>query len=122
MGAFQSCLDAEQRADRKKAALQVSSSFRPELAHERFYDPRQAGTMASERRWQWMGMHRVTQQMEFCTHRVTLLKYSALEEMRRSSHCQPPFVSFVRNVSVANEGLSKGFDPGPGMLAVRSRL
>ena len=64
MGAFHSCLDAGQHADRKKAALQVSPGFRPELAHERIYDPCQAGTMASERRWQWMGLHRVTKQMD----------------------------------------------------------
>lgn len=114
MGAFQSCLDAGQRADRKKAALQVSSGFRPEFAHERICVPCQAGTMASEGRWQWMGLHRVTQKMEFCTHRVTLLKTSALEKMRRSGHCQPPFVSFVRNVSMAKEGLSKGSSQVPG--------
>lgn len=89
MGAFHSCLDAGQRAERKKAALQVSLGVRPELAHEQIHDPCQAGTMALDRRWQCMGLHRVTKHLETCTPRVKLLKYSALGVRRRRS-LRPP--------------------------------
>ena len=68
-----------------------------------------------------MGLHRVTKQKETCTPRVKLLKYSALGVRRRRS-LPPPLLSFLRNVSLTKYGLSKGFEPGPGMLAVRSQL